>query len=325
MTYSVKMTNIDFTRCDSLVLEEEESVKIVHYKVNLHYAEELEYKVNLSKRGRVIGGMHLALVNGGANGTIIGLNKRIIYFNSDRKRVSIGIAGDPQLTCNRLYCGCSVVKSSHGWIKLLWPQEAQVKTQQNFILSVVQMQDNGIFVNVVAEQHGRTQMMMTVNGVRLPLVIKNGLMYLEHYYTTAKQMAEITREEFMTAKIDWNPRKLYDIKGASDLSIRQFPPTPIDAIDSFYNSQGDLRETKSGLKDDPVVSDSPKDPVGSDSPNENKSDLKVDPVISDSQKGPVVSDSKKENIGRKRVGYRSKPKKENKKKKGKWVTNKKLK
>ena len=90
-------------------------------------------------------------------------------------------------------------------------------------------------------------MIMTPNGVRLPLVIKNGLMHLEHYYPTAKQMAEITHEEFMTAKTDWDLSKLDDIEGASDLSIRQFPPTPIDATDSFYNSQGDIRATKREL------------------------------------------------------------------------------
>ena len=129
MTYSAKMTNIDYTRCDSLV-SEEEPVKNVHYKVNLLHAEEMEskYRVNLSKRSRVIGGKHLALADGGANGTIIGLEMLIIYFNSDGKRVSIGIAGDHQLTGNRLCCGYLVTKSSVGWIKLYWPQGAQVKT-----------------------------------------------------------------------------------------------------------------------------------------------------------------------------------------------------
>ena len=107
-------------------------------------------------------------------------------------------------------------------------------------------------------------------------------------------MEEITLEEFMTAKTDWNPSKLDDFEGASDLSISQFPPTRKDATNSFYNSQGDIQATKSDLKDDPVVSDSLKD--------------------------PVVSDSKKEPSR-----YRPKPKKEKKQKKGKWVNNKKVK
>ena len=69
-------------------------------------------------------------------------------------------------------------------------------------------------------------------------------------------MNEITREEFMTSKNTWVPTKLDDVEGASDLMISQFPPIPIDAIDSFYNDQGDIRATRSDSKVDPAVVDS---------------------------------------------------------------------
>ena len=75
-----------------------------------------------------------------------------------------------------------------------------MKTQQNSILSIVQMQDNGCLFNDVAKAHGWTQMIMTPNGVQLPLVIKNGLPHLEHYYPTAKQMNEIIRERIHDLK-----------------------------------------------------------------------------------------------------------------------------
>ena len=91
------------------------------YNANLSHAHEVEHKANLLKRDRVIGEVHLTLADSGANGLIIGLDMRIIYFNGDDKRVSIGIAGDHELTGNRLCRGCSVAKSSHGWIKLIWP------------------------------------------------------------------------------------------------------------------------------------------------------------------------------------------------------------
>ena len=78
------------------------------------YSHEMEYRANLSKRDRVIGGKHLALAKGGKNGLIIGLDMKILYFNTDGKQVSIGIAGDHELTGNRLCYGCSVAKSSHG-------------------------------------------------------------------------------------------------------------------------------------------------------------------------------------------------------------------
>ena len=57
-------------------------------------------------------------------------------------------------------------------------------------------------------------------------------------------MKKITREEFMTSKNMWDPTKLDDIEGASDLSIHQFSPIPVNTVDSFYNDQGDIRATK---------------------------------------------------------------------------------
>ena len=113
----------------------------------------MEYRANLSNRDRVVGGKHLALVDGGANGLIIGLDMKILYFNSDGRQVSIGIAGDYQLTGNKLCCGYSVAKSSHGWIKLIWAQGDQVTTQQNSILSVIKMQDNQCLVNDITKAH----------------------------------------------------------------------------------------------------------------------------------------------------------------------------
>ena len=76
------------------------------------HAEEIEYKVNLSKRDRILGVKNLALADSGTNSTIIGLDMLILYFNSDGKRVSIGIAGDHQLTGNRLCTGCSVANQT---------------------------------------------------------------------------------------------------------------------------------------------------------------------------------------------------------------------
>jgi len=141
-------------------------------------------------------------------------------------------------------------------------------------------------------------MMMTSNGVQPPFVIKNGLPYLEHYYPTAKQMKEITREEFMTSKNTWDPTKLDDIEGASDLMISRFPPISLDANDSFYNNQDDIRATKS--------------------------DSKVDPAVVDSEVGPAVIENN-EGYHPKPTGeeYRPKPKKK-KRNQRKWTNNKKI-
>ena len=57
------------------------------------------------------------------------------------------------------------------------------------------MRDNRCLVNDVAKTHRGKQMIMTPNGVQLPLIIKNSMAYLEHYFSTDKQMNEIKREE----------------------------------------------------------------------------------------------------------------------------------
>ena len=74
----------------------------------------MEYRANLSNQDRIIGGKYLVLADGGANGLIIGLDMKILYFNPDGQQVSIGNAGNQQLTGIRLCYGCSVAKSSHG-------------------------------------------------------------------------------------------------------------------------------------------------------------------------------------------------------------------
>ena len=78
------MANIDYSRCDSLV-PTADPVKDLHYKVNLLHSHEIEYRANLLNRDRFVGGNHLALVDGGANGLIIGLDMKILYFNPDER------------------------------------------------------------------------------------------------------------------------------------------------------------------------------------------------------------------------------------------------
>ena len=123
MTYAGNMATVDYSQCDSLVPITEPVVEDSHYKVNLLHSREMEYKANLSNQDRVVGGKHLALVDGGANGVIIGLDIKILYFNPDGKQVSIGIAGDHQLTGNKLCCGCSVANQAMDGSDYFGPKE----------------------------------------------------------------------------------------------------------------------------------------------------------------------------------------------------------
>ena len=72
------MAKLNYARCDTLI------PVIVQ-------APEIHYKVNLTQ---TIGGINLALCDDRANGCIKGNDMRVLYYNDDGRRVSIGIAGD---------------------------------------------------------------------------------------------------------------------------------------------------------------------------------------------------------------------------------------
>ena len=94
--------------------------------------DNIHYKVNIAQ---TVGGANLALCDGGANGCIKGNDMRVLYYNNDGRSVSIGIAGDHQLTGARLCTAVSIVKTNQGWVKLIWHQCAEVKTQSTSIIS----------------------------------------------------------------------------------------------------------------------------------------------------------------------------------------------
>ena len=188
------MAQLNYTRCDTLIPPIIEAPAI-HYKVNL---------------AQTIGGINLALCDGGANGCIKGNDMRVLYYNDDGHRVSIGIAGDHQLTDARLCTAVSIVETNQGVVKLIWHQCAEVKSQSNSIISNFQVRSHGILVNDVNIAHEGKQMISTPNGTMIPIIYKGGLPYIQHYYPTDKQMRVIMREEIKTSPGEWNPSLLDD-------------------------------------------------------------------------------------------------------------------
>ena len=111
MTFHVKIAILSYNCSDSLLPVD-------------NPVTEINYNVNLSNT--IIGGMNLALCDGGANGCIKSNDMRILHYNSDRRRVNIGITGDHQLTWASLHTGVLKTKSNEGWVKLIWNQCAEV-------------------------------------------------------------------------------------------------------------------------------------------------------------------------------------------------------
>ena len=112
-TFNVSIAIANYARCDSLITDNV-------LKPSIHS------KVNLSQ---TIGGINLALCDGGSNRYNEGNDMRLFKYNNDGRRVSIGSAGDHQLIRAPLCTAVSVAKSNCGWIKLFWHQCAEVKSQ----------------------------------------------------------------------------------------------------------------------------------------------------------------------------------------------------
>ena len=199
ITLHARMALLNYARCDTLIPE-------------LVPSPEIHYKVNLTQK---IGGVNFALCDGGANDCIKGNDMRVLCYNGDGRRVSIGIASDHQLTGARLCTAVSIVETNQGFVKLIWHQCAEVNTQTNSIISNFQVRSYGILVNDVNIAHGGKQMMSTPDRTMISIVYKGGLPYTQRYYQTDKQMLEITREEITTSPGEWNLSLLEDAPNAS--------------------------------------------------------------------------------------------------------------
>ena len=73
MIFHATMAVVNYAPCDSLIPKEIPSLEI-HYKANL---------------SQTIGGVNLALCDGGANGCIKGNDMRVLHYNSDGRHVTL--------------------------------------------------------------------------------------------------------------------------------------------------------------------------------------------------------------------------------------------
>ena len=66
-------------------------------------------------------------------------------------------------------------------------------------------------------------------------------------------MKDITREEIITSPGIWNPSTLDDAPNSSQKRLRQFPSTPIEFTEGFYNLEGDIIVQRSDIDDSSIA------------------------------------------------------------------------
>jgi hypothetical protein len=174
----------------------------------------------------------LALMDGSANGGIGGRDMKLMSYNTDGRRVNIGIAGDHQMTGKRLGTFCALINTQLGRVLGIFHQYAHVPEQAKSIHSRCQFQAHGNLVGDTATIYGGPQRIDTSDGYQLPLSIRSGLPYISQTYPTADDM-NLPQVEF-TSPAEWNP-DLHDDNQTTEEMIRQFPAVPHDAVNEFYD------------------------------------------------------------------------------------------
>ena len=69
----------------------------------------------------------------------------------------------------------------------------------------------------------------------------------------------------MTSPGEWNPSLLDDAPDATQKRLQQFPPTPMEQMDAFYNLEGQIivQESDVDIDDSCIVSDASSTSSGS--------------------------------------------------------------
>ena len=121
---------------------------------------------------------------------------RLMSYNTDGRRVNIGIAGDHQMTGKRLGTFCSVIDTNQGRKLAIFHQYAHVPEQEKSIHSKCQFQSHDILIGDTATVFGGHQRIDTPDGISLPLMIRSGLPYIRQTYPSNHDMKTLSQVEF---------------------------------------------------------------------------------------------------------------------------------
>jgi len=127
-----------------------------------------------------------SLIDGGANGGLIGDDARIL--NKTMRKVDISGIDNHQVTGLDVVTAAGLVRADKGFIILIMHQYAHLGTGKT-IHSKGQVEAYGNKVDDSARSNGGKQCMKTVDGYVIPFSVRNGLHYLDMSIPTDQDMA----------------------------------------------------------------------------------------------------------------------------------------
>ena len=179
--------------------------------------------------------MKMALVDGGANGGIVGTADSQPWDSDINGGSSVKVTslGEHTVSDVPIKAVCAVSNSLDGSVLCIYHNYATAKIQSTTIHLKIQLQDHNNTVDDTILMVGGGQALTTPNGYIFPLTMKNGLCYLEQQKPTVWEMKELPRQVMTSIKV-WDQSKYKKVGGAYDLNNdknklgNNIPPTPMD-------------------------------------------------------------------------------------------------
>ena len=186
---SARPTSNDTITVDGVVYQRTTSMAQLSYRVS---NQDVESKSN-----------HGSLIDGGANGGLLGQDARVLERELNATADVVGIAGNTLESLPICQAAAVIDTVDDGPIVGIFSHYAEGKTGKT-IHSKAQMEHFGLVIDDTSITAGGTQTMVTTEGYVLPLHIRDGLPYLDMRPPTDEELDTLPHV-FMTSDSPWDP------------------------------------------------------------------------------------------------------------------------
>ena len=163
-----------------------------------------------------------ALIDGGANGGLLGSDARVLETDLVNTIDAIGVTNDAMTALPIVQAAAKILTVDGKPIIAIFSSYAQRKDGGRTIHSKSQMESFGIVIDDRAQVNGGSQCIVTNEGYVIPIHIRDGLPVIDMVKPSNQDMDELPHV-FMTADMPWKPQ---EADGEFDMSSTHVPKWP---------------------------------------------------------------------------------------------------
>jgi len=193
------------------------------------------YRVHESARH-----VHGALIDGGANGGLLGSDARVLETHLTATANVEGVTHDVLENLPIVQAAAKLDTLDDGAVIAIFSSYALRSDGGRTIHCKSQMESFGLIVDDRAQSNGGKQCIVTTEGYVVPLHIRDGLPYLDMTAPTDDDL-ERYPHVFFTADTPWDPSVLDQEFSAPDFELPSVALARRDALDGRVDEYGELR------------------------------------------------------------------------------------